>query len=58
MIGQTLVDIDRVDWTDPVTLAQSKRLMRHLLQHHLSGQVLQTRRLVLDLQALEDSVGR
>ncbi len=52
------IDIDRDDFADPVTLAQSKRLMRHLLQHHLSGQLLQTRRLVLDLQSLEDGAAR
>jgi len=58
VIGKTLVDIDRGDYADPVTLAQSKRLMRYLLQHHLSGQVLQTRRLVLDLQSLSEGVER
>ncbi len=52
--GKTLLDIDRDDYDDPVTLAQSKRLMRHLLAHHLSGQMLQTRRMLLDLQALDE----
>jgi DNA repair protein RecO (recombination protein O) len=56
--GKTLLDIDRDDYTDPVTLAQSKRLMRYLLQHHLSGQLLQTRRMVLDLQSLEEGIAR
>ena len=54
VLGKTLHDIDADDFTDPVTLSQSKRLMRHLLQHHLAGQVLHTRRMVLDLQSLED----
>jgi DNA repair protein RecO (recombination protein O) len=58
VIGKTLVDIERGDYADPVTLAQSKRLMRYLLQHHLSGQVLQTRRLVLDLQSLAEGAAR
>ncbi len=53
--GKTLLDIDRDDYRDPVTLAQSKRLMRFLLQHHLAGQELHTRRMLLDLQALEES---
>ena len=52
--GRTLLDVDAGDYASPVTLAQSKRLMRHLLQHHLAGQVLHTRRMVLDLQSLED----
>lgn len=56
--GRTLLDIDADDYSDPVTLAQSKRLMRHLLAHHLGGQVLHTRRMVLDLQSLEEGVPR
>jgi DNA repair protein RecO (recombination protein O) len=56
--GRTLLDIAADDFADPVTAAQSKRLTRFLLQHHLSGQMLQTRRLVLDLQSLEEGIGR
>jgi DNA repair protein RecO (recombination protein O) len=58
IIGKTLLDIDADDYSDPVTLAQSKLLMRSLLQHHLSGQILHTRRLVLDLQSLEEGARR
>jgi DNA repair protein RecO (recombination protein O) len=58
LVGKTLRDIDADDFSDPVTLSQSKRLMRHLLQHHLAGQVLHTRRMVLDLQSLEDGADR
>ncbi len=56
--GKTLLDIDADDYTDPVTSTQSKRLMRYLLQHHLAGQVLHTRRMVLDLQSLEEGGAR
>jgi DNA repair protein RecO (recombination protein O) len=56
--GRTLLDLDRDDFQDPATLAQSKRLMRYLLQHHLSGQVLQTRRVLLDLQSLQEVSSR
>ena len=52
--GKTLIDIHHDDYHDPMTLAQSKRLMRFLLQHHLAGQELHTRRMLLDLQALEE----
>jgi DNA repair protein RecO (recombination protein O) len=52
--GKTLIDIHRDDYADPVTLLQAKRLMRFLLQHRLAGQVLHTRRMLLDLQSLED----
>ncbi len=58
VVGKTLLDIDTDDFADPVTLGQSKRLMRYLLQHHLAGQVLHTRRMVLDLQSLEEGVAR
>ncbi|MEO8938446.1 MAG: DNA repair protein RecO C-terminal domain-containing protein, partial [Burkholderiaceae bacterium] len=58
IVGKTLLDIDADDFSDATTLAQSKRLMRHLLQHHLAGQVLHTRRMVLDLQSLEEEVAR
>lgn len=52
--GKTLLDIDADDYSDAVTLSQSKRLMRFVLQHHLAGQILHTRRMVLDLQSLEE----
>lgn len=58
VVGKTLRDIDADDFADPVTLSQSKRLMRHLLQHHLGGQVLHTRRMVLDLQSLDEGAAR
>lgn len=48
--GKTLLDIDADDYSDPVTLAQSKLLMRQLLQHHLAGQPLFTRQMIMDLQ--------
>ena len=56
VLGKTLLDIEADDYGDPITLAQAKTLMRFLLQHHLSGQVLHTRRMMLDLQSLEDGM--
>ena len=53
--GRTLLDMYRDDYADPVTLAEAKLLMRRVLQHHLAGQILHTRRLVIDLQTLEDN---
>ena len=35
----------------PATLAQSKALMRRLIQHYLGGQVLQSRRVFTELFA-------
>ena len=58
ILGQTLLDIQADDYSEPMTLMQSKTLMRLLLQHHLSGQVLHTRRMMLDLQSLEEGAGR
>lgn len=50
--GKTLLDLARNDCTDPRTLAESKMLMRMLINHHLAGQPLQSRRVFIDLQEL------
>jgi len=51
-LGKTLYDIAASDYSDPRTLVQSKLLMRQLLAHHLGGQVLHTRQMMLDLNDL------
>ncbi len=53
VVGKTLIDIDHDDYSDSVTLGQSRRLMRHLLDHQLAGQALHTRDLVQELRALD-----
>ena len=58
VLGRTLLDIEADDFSDPVTLAQAKTLMRFLLHHHMPGQVLHTRRMMLDLQSLEEGTRR
>ncbi|MEO6022876.1 MAG: DNA repair protein RecO [Burkholderiales bacterium] len=50
--GKTLLDLQREDFSDPVTLAESKQLLRMQIQHHLGNQELHTRQLLKDLQAL------
>jgi DNA repair protein RecO (recombination protein O) len=50
--GKTLIDMEREDYSDPVTQAQSKQLMRFLLAHHLGGQPLNTRQILIDLMQL------
>lgn len=50
--GKTLQDMEREDYSDPATLAQSKQLMRFLLSHHLGGQPLNTRQILIDLMQL------
>jgi DNA repair protein RecO (recombination protein O) len=50
--GQTLIDMARGQYADATTAAESKRLMRGLLRHHLGEVELQTRQLVRDLQQL------
>lgn len=52
LAGKTLLDLAADDYRDPRTLAESKLLMRQLLAHHLSGHVLQSRRVFVDLQEL------
>ncbi len=50
--GKTLLDIEREDYADPATQAQSKQLMRFLLAHHLGGAPLNTRQILIDLLQL------
>ncbi len=50
--GKTLLDMAQDDYSDPVTLAQAKQLMRALISHHLGSDNLQTRQLLKDLQEL------
>ncbi len=50
--GQTLIDMERDDYTHPQTASQSKTLMRFLLNHHLGSTPLATRQILIDLQKL------
>jgi len=50
--GKTLLDMGRDDYGDPVTAAESKRLMRSLLGAYLGHAELHTRQLLKDLQQL------
>ena len=50
--GKTLMDMEREDYADPQTQAQSKQLMRFLLAYHLGGAPLNTRQILIDLMQL------
>lgn len=50
--GKTLLDIAADDYRDPLTLQQSRMLMRFVLNHYLGGQVLHTRQLLREMQQL------
>ncbi len=50
--GKTLLDLASDDYSDPQTLMESKLLMRLLINHHLAGKPLQSRRIYMELQAL------
>jgi len=50
--GSTLLDLARNDFTDPRTLAQSKALMRTLINHRLEFQPLNSRRVFKELMEL------
>jgi DNA repair protein RecO (recombination protein O) len=52
LTGKTLLDMARDSYEDPVTLAQSKTLMRYLVGHYLGARSLHTRQLLLDLQQI------
>ena len=50
--GKTLLDMARGDFSDPVTAAESKQLMRWLIGQHLDQRTLSTRQLLIELQQL------
>jgi DNA repair protein RecO (recombination protein O) len=50
--GKTLLDVACDNYSDPVTLQQSKLLMRQLVGHYLGNRTLHTRQLLLDLQQI------
>jgi len=50
--GKTLLDMEREDYRDVATQAQSKVLMRFLLAYHLGGAPLNTRQILIDLMQL------
>ena len=50
--GKTLLDLQREDFSDPITLAESKQLLRSEIKHRLGKQELHTRQLLKDLQQL------
>lgn len=50
--GRALLEIAQDDYRDPQTLAQSKQLMRMLINHRLDRQPLHSRRVFRDLQQL------
>lgn len=52
LLGKTLLDMARDDYSDPVTVQQSKQLMRTLINHYLDNQQLHTRQILKDLQQL------
>jgi DNA repair protein RecO (recombination protein O) len=52
VLGRTLLDMARDDYTDPLTQQQAKALMRTLLNHRLDYQPLKSRRVFRDLLGL------
>lgn len=50
--GKTLQDMVREDYSDAATQMQSKLLMRSLLAHHLGGEQIKTRQILIDLMQL------
>ena len=52
VIGKTLLDLAHDDCSDSQTLSESKSLMRMLINHHLAGAALQSRRVFIELQEL------
>ena len=52
VLGQTLLDIDSENFSNPLTTAQAKQLMRALMHYYLGGKVMETRKIFMELQDL------
>ena len=50
--ARRLLDMEQDDYSRPQTVAQSKTLMRFLLNIYLGGTPLATRQILIDLQNL------
>jgi DNA repair protein RecO (recombination protein O) len=46
ILGRTLLDMARDEYSDPLTAQQSRAIMRLVINHHLGGQTLHTRQLL------------
>ena len=53
--GTTLLALAQQDFTAPEATAEAKRLMREVLDHYLERRTMVSRRVVRDLQALEEA---
>jgi DNA repair protein RecO (recombination protein O) len=56
--GATLLALADDRYPDAETAAEAKRLMREVLDHHLEQRGIESRRVVQDLQALDDERGQ
>ena len=50
LLGKTLIDMDCCDYRDPQTQAQSKQLMRMMINHLLGEKILHTRQLIREMR--------
>lgn len=50
--GQTLLDLQQLNFSAPQTAQETKVLLRHFLQQYIGDKPLQTRNLLIDLQGL------
>jgi DNA repair protein RecO (recombination protein O) len=55
--GSTLLALADQQYPDAETAAEAKRLMREVIDHYLEQRGIESRRLVRDLQALEEAAG-
>jgi DNA repair protein RecO (recombination protein O) len=56
--GATLLALAQQDYSAPDAAAEAKRLMREVLDYYLERRTIASRRVVRDLQALEDEADR
>jgi recombinational DNA repair protein (RecF pathway) len=53
--GATLLALAQQDFSAPEAAAEAKRLMREVLDHYLEQRTIVSRRVVRDLQAMEET---
>jgi DNA repair protein RecO (recombination protein O) len=52
--GATLIALSQARYPDAETAAEAKRLMREILDHYLESRRIESRRIAVDLAALDD----
>ena len=50
-LGQTLIDLQKQDFSQKAALKEMKKFLRNLISHHTGGKILETRKLLLSMNS-------